>query len=36
MNIIETFDLTKEFNGLKAVDRVNFSVKKGDTSSRAG
>lgn len=30
MNIIETFDLTKEFNGLKAVDRVNFSVKKGE------
>ena len=30
MKIIETFDLTKEFNGLKAVDKVNFSVEKGE------
>ncbi len=30
MKIIETFDLTKEFNGLKAVDKVNFSVDKGE------
>ncbi len=30
MNIIETYALTKEFNGLKAVDRVSFAVKKGE------
>jgi ABC-2 type transport system ATP-binding protein len=30
MNIIETHDLTREFNGLTAVDRVSFSVKKGE------
>lgn len=30
MNIIETIDLTKEFNGLTAVDGINFSVKKGE------
>jgi len=30
MNIIETRELTKEFNGLTAVDRVSFSVKKGE------
>jgi ABC-2 type transport system ATP-binding protein len=30
MNIIETYDLTKEFNGLKAVNRVSFAVKKGE------
>jgi ABC-2 type transport system ATP-binding protein len=30
MKIIETFDLTKEFNGLVAVDRVNFSVERGE------
>ncbi len=30
MKIIETHDLTKEFNGLTAVDKVNFSVKKGE------
>lgn len=30
MKIIETHDLTKEFNGLTAVDKVNFSVEKGE------
>jgi ABC-2 type transport system ATP-binding protein len=30
MNIIETFELTKEFNGLRAVDSVSFAVKKGE------
>jgi ABC-2 type transport system ATP-binding protein len=30
VKIIETFDLTKEFNGLVAVDKLNFSVKKGE------
>lgn len=30
MNIIETYELTKEFNGLMAVDRVSFAVKKGE------
>ena len=28
--IIETFDLTKEFNGLVAVDSINFKVKEGE------
>ena len=30
MNIIETFDLTKKFNSLTAVDHVSFSVKEGE------
>lgn len=30
MNIIETFDLTKKFNGLTAVDHVSFSVKESE------
>ena len=30
MNIIETFDLTKKFNSLAAVDHVSFSVKEGE------
>ncbi len=30
MNIIEIYELTKEFNGLKAVDGVSFAVKKGE------
>ena len=30
MKIIETHDLKKEFNGLVAVDNVNFSVEKGE------
>lgn len=30
MNIIETYELTKEFNGLKAVNKVSFGVKKGE------
>ena len=28
--IIETFDLTKEFNGLVAVDSINLKVKEGE------
>ena len=30
MKIIEIHDLTKEFNGLTAVDKINFSVEKGE------
>jgi ABC-2 type transport system ATP-binding protein len=30
VSIIETHDLTKEFNGLVAVDSINFSVEKGE------
>ncbi|MCD6237067.1 MAG: ATP-binding cassette domain-containing protein [Thermoplasmata archaeon] len=30
MDIIETFGLTKTFNGLTAVDHVSFSVKEGE------
>jgi ABC-2 type transport system ATP-binding protein len=30
MNIIETYELTKDFNGLRAVDSVSFAVKKGE------
>ncbi|HHH80243.1 MAG TPA: ATP-binding cassette domain-containing protein, partial [Thermoplasmatales archaeon] len=30
MNIIETFELTKKFNSLAAVDHVSFSVKEGE------
>ncbi|MFH1938323.1 MAG: ATP-binding cassette domain-containing protein [Patescibacteria group bacterium] len=30
MNIIEVKNLTKEFNGLTAVDQVSFNVKKGE------
>ncbi|HEC87531.1 MAG TPA: ATP-binding cassette domain-containing protein, partial [Thermoplasmatales archaeon] len=30
MDIIETFGLTKTFNGLNAVDHVSFSVKEGE------
>ncbi len=30
MKIIETFDLTKEFDGITAVDKVTFSVEKGE------
>lgn len=30
MNIIETREITKEFNGLTAVDKVSFDVKKGE------
>lgn len=30
MNIIETFDLTKEFNGLIAVDKASLAVNKGE------
>ena len=30
MNIIEAKNLTKEFNGLTAVDQVSFNVKKGE------
>lgn len=30
MSIIETHDLTREFNGLVAVDNINFSVEKGE------
>jgi ABC-2 type transport system ATP-binding protein len=30
MNIIETRDMSKEFNGLTAVDGVSFDVKKGE------
>ncbi|MGD2295143.1 MAG: ATP-binding cassette domain-containing protein [Candidatus Aminicenantes bacterium] len=29
--MIEVSNLTKEFNGLKAVDNISFSVKKGET-----
>ncbi|MFQ6050958.1 MAG: ABC transporter ATP-binding protein [Candidatus Hydrothermarchaeota archaeon] len=28
--IVETFNLTKEFNGLIAVDNINFKIKKGE------
>jgi len=39
MNMIEVFDLTKEFNALRAVDAVSFDVIKempslADTASR--
>lgn len=30
MYIIETFNLTKEFSGLKAVNSINFKIKKGE------
>jgi len=30
VEIIETYELTKEFNGLVAVDKVTFSVKRGE------
>ncbi|MEE9474467.1 MAG: ATP-binding cassette domain-containing protein [Candidatus Hydrothermarchaeaceae archaeon] len=30
MKIIEIHDLSKEFNGLTAVDKINFSVEKGE------
>ena len=30
MDIIESFDLTKTFNGLTAVDHISFSVKEGE------
>jgi len=29
-NIIEVKNLTKKFNGLTAVDRISFEVKKGE------
>lgn len=30
MSIIETFNLTKEFNGLKAVDNLNLQINEGE------
>jgi ABC-2 type transport system ATP-binding protein len=30
VKIIETHELTKEFNGLVAVDKVTFSVERGE------
>jgi ABC-2 type transport system ATP-binding protein len=30
MNVVETFNLTKEFNGLKAVNNVTLSIKEGE------
>jgi ABC-2 type transport system ATP-binding protein len=30
MNVVETFNLTKEFNGLKAVNNVSLSIKEGE------
>ena len=30
MNIVETFNLTKRFNDLTAVDHISFSVRKGE------
>ncbi len=30
MSIIEAKDLTRKFNGFTAVDRVSFTVEKGD------
>jgi len=30
MHIIETFNLTKEFNGLKAVNNVSLSIEEGE------
>jgi ABC-2 type transport system ATP-binding protein len=30
MNVVETFNLTKEFNGLKAVNKVTLSIKEGE------
>ena len=29
-NIIEVSDLTKYYNGFRAVNKINFSVKKGE------
>lgn len=36
MNEIETFDLTKKFNGLTAVDKLNIQVKEGEVFGLLG
>lgn len=35
-NTIETFDLTKQFNGLVAVDKLNIAVEKGEVFGLLG
>jgi ABC-2 type transport system ATP-binding protein len=35
-NTIETFDLTKQFNGLVAVDKLNITVEKGEVFGLLG
>jgi len=36
MRIIETFNLTKEFNGLKAVNTVSLSIEEGEVFGLLG
>lgn len=36
MYIVETFDLTKDYNGLRAVNKVNLKIKKGEVFGLLG